>query len=149
MSLPVLFTMCCIVSALVGYYKGRARKKEQELLTVWIEENHETSKYPLSSIASSLADLHSLVGLFSWVGWGPGWRCVGAESVAGHYDLPYPPAHYHHNVLLPLWLWQGGARKRTNLRRVESSTKTEKDFQADNVTCDRQEAEECVLRKSQ
>ena len=34
MSLPVLFTMCCIVSALVGFYKGRARKKEQELLTV-------------------------------------------------------------------------------------------------------------------
>ena len=34
MSLPVLFTMYCVVSALVGFYKGRARKKEQELLTV-------------------------------------------------------------------------------------------------------------------
>ena len=34
MSLPVLFTMYCVVSALVGFYKGRARKKEQELLTI-------------------------------------------------------------------------------------------------------------------
>ena len=46
MSLPVVFTMCCIVSAIVGYYKGKERiglyiyykgresKKEQELLTV-------------------------------------------------------------------------------------------------------------------
>ena len=33
-SLPVLFTMCCIGSALAGYYKGRARKEEQQLLTV-------------------------------------------------------------------------------------------------------------------
>ena len=33
-SLPVLFIICFLFSAIASYYKGKARKKEQQLLTV-------------------------------------------------------------------------------------------------------------------
>ena len=127
-SLPVLFIICFLFSAIASYYKGKARKKEQQLLTVWIEEKHETRKYPLSNTASSLADLHSWVGLLAWLGWGWPWGWAG--DITG--DLPFPRTRYRHNVPLPPWLCQMLWRNQWGRGRLlrDSLNRAEEDFQA-------------------